>query len=85
VLGSLNPKEQDVIPPRWWEPEEDGPAKGNAAFIDYEDFIEARREFYRLRGWHQEYGVPLTDTLEKLGLDEFKEDAHRAIIVAKQR
>jgi len=85
VLGSLNPREDDAIPQRWWEPEKEGPAKGNAAFIDYQDFLEARREFYRLRGWHQEYGVPLTDTLDMLGLREFKEDAHRAIIVAKQR
>ncbi len=85
VLGPLHPRDDDTIPPRWWEPEKDGPAKGNAAFIDYQDFLEARREFYRLRGWHEEYGVPLTDTLDSLGLREFKEDAHRAIIVAKQR
>ncbi len=44
------PPIDDTIPPRWWEPEPDGPAKGNAAFIDYNDFLEARREFYRLRG-----------------------------------
>jgi len=85
VLGSLNPKEDDTIPPRWWESEDSGPAKGNAAFINYEDFIEAKREFYKLRGWHESYGVPLTDTLEKLGLRAFMEDAHRALIVAKQR
>jgi len=85
VLGSLNPRDEDIIPPRWWEKEDDGPAKGNAAFIDFRDFIEARREFYRLRGWHEEYGVPQTDTMQKLGLRAFIEDAHRALIVAKQR
>ena len=85
VLGSLNPREDDTIPPKWWEREPDGPAEGNAAFINQEDFIEARKEFYRLRGWHETYGVPLTNTLRKLGLRAFMEDAHRALIAAKQR
>ncbi len=85
VLGSLNPPEEDTIPPRWWEKERDGPAKGNAAFINYEDFLEARRYFYKLRGWHEEYGVPMTNTLEELDLREFLEDAHRAIVVVKER
>jgi aldehyde:ferredoxin oxidoreductase len=85
VLGSLNPPEDDTIPPRWWEKEEDGPAKGNAAFKDYEDFLEVRSYFYKLRGWHEKYGVPMTNTLEELGLREFLEDAHRAIVAVKQR
>ncbi len=86
ALDWVTPPLDDTIPPRWWEPEPDGPAKGNAAFIDYNDFLEARREFYRLRGgWHEELGVPLPETMEKLGLPEFKEDAARAIDVVKKR
>ncbi|MBP1912281.1 aldehyde ferredoxin oxidoreductase family protein [Thermococcus stetteri] len=85
ALDWVTPPMDDTIPPRWWEPEPDGPAKGNAAFIDYNDFLEARREFYRLRGWHEELGVPLPETIEKLGLPEFKEDAERALEVVKKR
>ncbi|MDI3475770.1 MAG: aldehyde:ferredoxin oxidoreductase [Thermococcaceae archaeon] len=85
ALDWVTPPLDDTIPPRWWEPEPDGPAKGNAAFIDYNDFLEARREFYRLRGWHEELGVPLPETMEKLGLPEFKEDAERALEVVKKR
>lgn len=85
ALDWVIPPIDDTIPPRWWEPEPDGPAKGNAAFIDYNDFLEARREFYRLRGWHEELGVPLPETMEKLGLPEFKEDAERALEVVKKR
>ncbi|BAA29096.1 621aa long hypothetical aldehyde:ferredoxin oxidoreductase [Pyrococcus horikoshii OT3] len=85
ALDWVTPPIDDVIPPRWWEPEPEGPAKGNAAFIDYNDFIESRREFYRLRGWHEELGVPLPETLEKLGYPEFAEDARRALEVVKTR
>ncbi len=50
------------------------PAEGNGALMDYNDFLEARREFYRLRGWHEE-----------LGYGEFREDAERALGVVKKR
>lgn len=70
VASGMIPEKEDTIPARWWEKEKDGPAKGNAAFIDYEDFIEARKEFYRLRGW-DENGVPRRETLKILGIEEF--------------
>ncbi|NJE30923.1 aldehyde ferredoxin oxidoreductase [Thermococcus sp. 18S1] len=85
ALDWVTPPLDDTIPPRWWEPEQDGPAKGNAAFIDYDDFLEARKEFYRLRGWHEELGVPLPETMEELGYPEFKDDAERALEVVKKR
>jgi len=85
ALDWVTPPLDDVIPPRWWEPEPDGPAKGNAAFIDYNDFLEARKEFYRLRGWHEELGVPLPETMEELGYGEFREDAERALEVVRKR
>ncbi|AGB04161.1 aldehyde:ferredoxin oxidoreductase [Aciduliprofundum sp. MAR08-339] len=70
IASGLIPEKDDTIPPRWWEKEEDGPARGNAAFMNHEDFIEARREFYRLRGW-DENGVPKKETLKILGIEEF--------------
>ncbi|NPA47373.1 MAG: aldehyde ferredoxin oxidoreductase family protein [Thermococci archaeon] len=85
ALDWVTPPLDDTIPPRWWEPEQEGPAEGNAAFIDHSDFLEARREFYRLRGWHEELGVPLPETMEELGYPEFKEDAKRALETVKKR
>lgn len=85
TLDWITPPYDDTIPPRWWEPEPEGPAEGNAAFIDYSDFLEARREFYRLRGWHEELGVPLPETMEELGYPEFNDDAGRALEVVKKR
>ncbi|WP_297073210.1 aldehyde ferredoxin oxidoreductase family protein [Thermococcus sp.] len=85
ALDWVTPPLDDTIPPRWWEPEPDDPAEGNAAFIDYNDFLEARREFYRLRGWDEELGVPLPETMEKLGLPEFRGDAERALEVVRKR
>jgi aldehyde:ferredoxin oxidoreductase len=29
------------------------------------------KEFYRIRGWDEETGLPLRDTLEKLGINGF--------------
>ncbi len=71
IAAGMIPEREDTIPQRWWEPEEDGPAKGNAAFIDMADFLEARSEFYRLRGW-DEKGRPYPDTMKMLGLEEFE-------------
>ncbi len=85
ALDWITPPLDDTIPPRWWEPEPDGPAKGNAAFIDYNDFAEARREFYRHRSWHEELGVPLPETMEKLSLPEFREDANKALETVRRR
>jgi len=84
IMGGLTPLEEDVIPPRWWEKEEEGPAKGNAAFQSYDDFLDARRHFYSLRGW-DELGVPLPETLEKLGLGDFIEDTKRAREIVLRR
>ncbi len=70
IMAGLNPVEEDIIPERWWEEEKEGVAKGNRAFRDLEDFIEARKEFYRIRGW-SECGIPMEETIEMLGLKEF--------------
>ena len=85
ALDWITPPLDDTIPPRWWEPEQEGPAEGNAAFIGHNDFAEARREFYRHRGWHEELGVPLPETMEKLGLPEFREDANKALETVRRR
>ncbi len=37
--------------------------------LDREKFTHMLREYYRLRGWNEETGLPLKETLEELGLD----------------
>ena len=69
VLAGMVPMRDDTIPQRWWEPEPEGPAKGNAAFINMADFLEAKAEFYRLREWSDK-GVPTQDTLTMLHMEE---------------
>ena len=59
----------DRIPPRFWEKQPNGPAKGMAAFLDKDDFNAALERFYELRGWDKE-GIPMEETVEQLGLAE---------------
>ncbi len=75
----------DVVPPRWMEPIPEGPLKGVKAFNDWTDFEEARREYYRIRGWHEELGVPLPSTMEALGIPWAASDAERALRVVRAR
>ncbi len=65
----LSPLEEDVLPPRLWEPVPRGPSRGMRAFVSEEDFLASRRLFYRLRGWDEE-GRPTDEVLEALGLRE---------------
>ncbi len=85
VLERIHPPLDDDVPPRWMEPEPEGPLKGEKAFIDERDKVEAIREYYRLRGWHPELGVPLPETVEALGIPWAREDARRALEAAFRR
>ena len=59
---------RDGLPKRLMEePLPDGPAKGKTAKEALEKYLP---EYYRLRGWVD--GKPLPETLERLGLEEFK-------------
>jgi aldehyde:ferredoxin oxidoreductase len=60
-------RKDDVIPPRFWEGETHGPAKGMKAFADNEDFEKSLDKYYELRGWGRD-GIPTKETVEKLGL-----------------
>ncbi|MCE4614629.1 MAG: aldehyde ferredoxin oxidoreductase family protein [Desulfurococcales archaeon] len=85
VLDWVTPPLHDTIPLRWWEPEEEGPAKGSKAFLDKEDFKAALRKYYEIRGWHPDYGVPLPDTLEELGISWAENEAVMAIMGVELR
>jgi len=77
--------EGDTVPKRWMEPIPEGPLRGEKAALSWEDLREAIREFYRARGYHEEYGVPLPETLEKLGLGFAAEEAQRALREVERR
>jgi len=85
VLDWVTPPLHDTIPPRWWEPEEEGPARGSKAFIDEKDFKAALRKYYEIRGWHPEYGVPLPETLRELGISWAGNEAVMAIMGVELR
>ena len=85
VLDHITPPLDDTIPPKWMKPIEEGPLKGVKAFLDEYDMRESIREYYRIRGWHMDYGVPLPETLEKLGIPWAADDAKRALKVVEAR
>ena len=68
ALG-LSPREEDSLPRRLFEdPISDGPRQGER--IDPDEFHRMRREYYLLRGWDPDTGVPTKEILYMLGLDQ---------------
>lgn len=56
------------------EPTRRGAPDVVGAYIDREKFLKMREEFYRYHGWDEKTGVPLEETLKRLGID--KEPSH---------
>ena len=61
------PLKDDDDPPRFYEPLPSGPKVGR--HIDKKKFEKERKEYYQALGWNEE-GIPTTETLVKLGLNE---------------
>jgi aldehyde:ferredoxin oxidoreductase len=61
------PKIDDANPPRFYEPLPSGPYKGKTA--DKGKVEEDRKRYYEVAGW-DENGIPKTETLRKLGLQD---------------
>ena len=61
------PKEHDDNPPRFYEPLPSGPYKGKT--VNRENFEKDKKRYYEAVGW-DENGVPKSETLKKLGLDD---------------
>ena len=61
------PGTDDMIPQRWQEPLREDPYEGK--FIEIEKVEKARKEYYEVIGW-DEMGVPKTEELHRLGLDD---------------
>jgi len=65
----LSPREEDTLPRRLFEePISDGPRQGER--IDPDEFHRMRRDYYLLRGWDPDTGVPTKEILYILGLDQ---------------
>ncbi len=62
-------RKDDILPPRLWESQTHGPAKGMKSFIDEDDFERSLDKYYELQGWGMD-GIPTEETIENLGLDE---------------
>ncbi len=62
-----DPRKDDDLPPRFYEPLPDGPKKGEK--VKKEELEEAKRSYYEYQGW-DELGIPTKETLEKIGLRE---------------
>jgi aldehyde:ferredoxin oxidoreductase len=62
-------RKDDVLPPRFWEPQTHGPKKGMISYISKEDYEACLDLFYELRGWDLS-GVPTDETLEMLELSD---------------
>jgi len=85
IIDHVTPPLDDTVPPRWMEPIPEGPLRGVRAFLDWDDLREAVREYYRIRGWDPETGVPLPETLERLGLGFAVRDAEYALKLVRTR
>ena len=60
--------EDDTLPKRVRTAFEDGPLAGNQ--ITDDDFVWAKREFYKLMGWDSDTGAPTTECLTSLELSD---------------
>jgi aldehyde:ferredoxin oxidoreductase len=48
----------------------DEPVNVTGNVLDRDKFVSMLKEYYRLRGWDEETGLPLARTLSALGLDD---------------
>ncbi|MGD9160720.1 MAG: aldehyde ferredoxin oxidoreductase N-terminal domain-containing protein [Desulfobacteraceae bacterium] len=82
--GRRTPEEDYPMPHNFTEPLESPahtgilvPGPGDSVIntrgriLDREKYMNMLKEFYRIRGWDEETGLPLRDTLEKLGINGF--------------
>ncbi|RLG49080.1 MAG: aldehyde ferredoxin oxidoreductase [Thermoproteota archaeon] len=73
-----DPRVDDDNPPRFYEPLPSGPKAGQAA--DREEVQRKKKEWFNSLGW-DELGIPTSETLKKLGL----EDVDRALDPIRER
>ncbi|MEM2273088.1 MAG: aldehyde ferredoxin oxidoreductase C-terminal domain-containing protein [Candidatus Bathyarchaeia archaeon] len=62
-----DPRIHDNVPSRWYEPLSKGPYSGKA--LDEHKIREEVKEYYKIIGW-DENGIPSTEELKRLGLED---------------
>lgn len=67
----LKAEDDYEIPQRLAEPSPDGPAEGKGIGPYVEGWV---RDYYELMGWDRKEGRPLIKTLERLGLEDYKDE-----------
>ena len=78
----LKPEDTFDIGQRFMESPDVGPAKGNSIKPILKDLV---KEYYQQMGWDEETGVPLPETLKKLDLSEYIDDAEEMLKLLKDR
>jgi aldehyde:ferredoxin oxidoreductase len=68
----------DDNPPRFYEPLPNGPYKGRQ--VDRKSFENEKKEYYEAMGW-DEKGLPKTETLRKLGLQNVEAKLKQACLI----
>lgn len=63
--------EDDSLSPRLLTPPHDGPQKGKSFA---KTLSKVRKAYYREKGWDEDTGKPLPETLKKLGIDHVIQD-----------
>ncbi|MGC8787180.1 MAG: aldehyde ferredoxin oxidoreductase family protein [Anaerolineae bacterium] len=76
--GIKDPKKEwdNLFPPRWFkDPLPTGIGKGRVAYEGKPEVLynEALPAYWKARGWSEDKGVPLADTLKALGIDDIAE------------
>jgi aldehyde:ferredoxin oxidoreductase len=70
-------KKDDFLQGKWVsEPVPGGPLKG--ASIDKEKFEKMLEDYYEMRGWDKETGVPTSERLRSLGVGEIAKDMEKS-------
>ena len=65
-------RKDDTIPKREFNKEIGGRYKG--VYVDPDKFEKAKDEYYALRGWDINTGIPTKETLVALGLQDVAKD-----------
>jgi aldehyde:ferredoxin oxidoreductase len=76
----LKPEDTFDIGERFMESPDVGPAKGHSIKPILKDLV---KEYYQKMGWDEETGVPLPETLKKLDLSEYVDDAKEMLKLLK--
>lgn len=77
-------RKDDTIPERFFNPKTETCKFARIQTVERKKFNEMLDEYYKVRGWNVETGIPTKEKLEKLGLTKVAADMEEIINVLKQ-